>query len=138
MTRRTQLAVLLLESREAPSGLEVPGVVAPPEGEGPALVVGEAGARANTPPVISVFRAIVGPNGQVTFTGRVSDDTPVAGYVVRITGPGVDVTAIVDKDGSFRVTTTVAGAADITVSATTTDSGGLKSSPVYTTFTPTS
>ena len=137
MTRRTLLAVRLLESRDAPSGLEVPGAGAPPEAEGPALVVGEAGARANAPPVISGFRAVVGPNGQVTFSGTVSDDTPVAGYVVRITGPGVDATAIVDKDGTFRVTTTVAGNFAITATATTTDSGGLKSSPVFTTFTPT-
>ena len=137
MTRRPQLAVRLLESRDAPSGLEVPGTGTPPETEVPIIFVGEVGARANKPPVISGFQAVVGPNGQVTFSGKVTDDTPVAGYVVRITGPGVDATAIVDKDGNFRVTTTVAGNVDITVSATTTDSGGLKSSPAYTTFTPT-
>ena len=127
MTRRTRLAVRLLEGRDAPGGLGVPPLV----GDLPGRV------GANTAPVISGFQATVGPNGQVTFTGRVSDDTPVAGYVVRITGPGVDATAIVEKDGTFRVTTTVAGYVDITASATTTDSGGLRSSPVYTTFTPT-
>jgi hypothetical protein len=95
-----------------------------------------AKAATNAAPVISDFRAIVGPNGQVTFTGRVSDDTPVAGYVVRITGPGVDLSAIVQRDGSFSVTTVVTGSTDITVTAQTTDSGGLKSDPVYTTFLP--
>ena len=136
MTRRTQLAVRLLEGREAPSGLEEPPLTG---GTDPALVGDIVGSRigVNAVPVITGFKAVVGPNGQVTFTGKVSDDTPVAGYVVRITGPGVDVTAIVEKDGTFRVTTTVAGNFDVTVSATTTDSGGLKSSPVYTTFTPT-
>lgn len=135
MTRRTQLAVRLFEDRDAPSGVEVPAGVAPVDPPGPAIV-GELGGKANTAPVISGFQATVGPNGQVTFTGRVSDDTPVAGYVVRITGPGVDATAIVERDGTFRVTTTVAGFVDITASATTTDSGGLRSSPVFTTFTP--
>jgi hypothetical protein len=133
MTHRTRLAVRVLEGRDAPSGLDSPPIVAPV----PALVgdvVGKLGA--NSAPVISDFRAVVGPNGQVTFTGRVSDDTPVAGYVVRITGPGVDASAIVERDGTFRVTTTVAGFTAITVSATTTDSGGVRSTPVYTTFTP--
>ena len=132
MTRRTQLAVRLLEGRDAPGGLEVPSV---PTWTEPAIV-GDIAARLNTAPVISGFQAVVGPNGQVTFSGRVTDDTPVAGYVVRITGLGVDASAIVEKDGTFRVTTTVNGAFDITASATTTDSGGLKSSPAYTTFTP--
>ena len=138
MTRRTQLSVRCLESRDAPSGVELPPLLAPTE---PALVGdvvgGRVGIGANKAAVISGFRAVVGPNGQVTFSGTVSDDTPVAGYVVRITGPGVDATAIVERDGTFRVTTTVAGFTDVTVSATTTDSGGLKSNPVYTTFTPT-
>jgi hypothetical protein len=142
MTRRTQLSVRFLEDRTAPSGVDIPPLLSPTE---PALVGDVVGGRigvgigigANAAPVISGFRAIVGPNGQVTFTGKVTDDTAVAGYVVRITGPGVDVTAIVEADGTFRVTTTAAGVSDITVSATTTDSGGLKSSPAYTTFTPT-
>lgn len=138
MTRRTQLSVRYLERRDAPSGVEIPPLLAPTE---PALVGDVVGGRigigANAAPVISDFRAVVGPNGQVTFSGRVTDDTAVAGYVVRITGPGVDAAAIVEADGTFRVTTTAAGVSAITVSATTTDSGGLKSSPVYTTFTPT-
>ena len=134
MTYRTRLAVRLLEGRDAPSGLDSPAI-----GDlGVPALVGDVGGKAgaNSAPVISDFRAVVGPNGQVTFTGRVSDDTAVAGYVVRITGPGVDASAIVERDGTFRVTTTVAGFTGITVSATTTDSGGLRSTPVYTTFTP--
>ena len=130
MTRRTRLSVRLLEERDAPSGLEGPVISGDTTEQ-------RARAAVNAAPVISDFRAVTGPNGTVTFTGRVTDDTPVAGYVVRITGPGVDATAIVEKDGTFRVTTTVAGFTDVTVSATVTDSGGLKSDPVYTTFTPT-
>src|SRR5207248_2612051 len=91
---------------------------------GPADVVGGAKLLANAPPVVSNFRAVVGPNGQVTFTGTVSDDTAVAGYVVRITGPGVDSFAIVGTDGTFRVTTVVTGTTDVTVTATTTDAAG--------------
>jgi hypothetical protein len=134
MTYRTRLAVRLLEGRDAPSGIDTPS---PFGGTEPALL-GDAPGKGgkNAAPVISDFRAVVGPNGAVTFTGRVSDDTPVAGYVVRITGPGVDATAIVERDGTFRVTTTVNGFVAITVSATATDSGGLRSTPVYTTFTP--
>jgi hypothetical protein len=131
MTRRTRLAVHPLESRDAPTGLD-----------GPAIVFGRtdrvpAQAVPNVPPVISNFRAIVGPNGQVTFTGTVTDDTPVAGYVVRITGPGVDTYAIVQRDGTFSTTTVVNAVGSVTMSATTTDSGGATSQPVYTTFTPT-
>jgi len=130
MTRRTRLSVLRLEERDVPSGVEVPPIVGdPPQ-------VDKVGVKANAAPVISDFRAIVGANGQVTFTGKVTDDTAVAGYVVRITGPGVDASAIVLADGTFRVTTVVNGFTPITVSATTTDSGGLKSDPAYTTFTP--
>jgi hypothetical protein len=131
MTRRTRLSVHLLESRDAPTGLNAP-----------ALVFGVASgvavkAAPNTPPVITGFRAIVGPNGQVIFTGTVSDDTPVAGYVVRITGPGVDTYAIVQRDGTFSTTTVVNAVGSVTVSATTTDGAGATSAPVYTTFTPT-
>lgn len=128
MTRRTRLSFHALESRDAPSGLDQLPVIA---GDGPAAKVGQ-----NAAPVISDFRAIVGPNGQVTFTGRVTDDTAVAGYVVRITGPGVDTYAIVDRDGTFRTTTVVTGTVEITVSAQTTDSGGLKSNTASTTFLP--
>ena len=128
MTRRTRLSVHALESRDAPSG---------GGGDGSQLgVPGEVRLAKNAAPVISQFKAVVGPNGQVTFTGKVTDDAPVAGYVVRITGNGVDVTAVVESDGSFRVTTVVNGLADVTVMAQTTDSQGAKSSPVYTTFSP--
>src|SRR5262249_25208650 len=94
------------------------------------------GARRNAAPVISNFRAIVGPNGQVTFVGNVSDDQPVAGYVVHITGPGVDLSATVGGDGTLSVTTVVSGTSDITVRATTTDPFGAQSAPAYATFTP--
>jgi hypothetical protein len=136
MTRRTRLFVTALEARDTPSG---PGdaLAVAPIVTGPIAVIG-GGAKVlvNAPPVISDFRAVVGPNGQVSFTGRVTDDTPVAGYVVRITGPGVDATAIVGSDGTFRVTTFVTGSADVTVSATTTDASGARSDPAYTTFHP--
>ena len=145
MIRRTRLWLQSLEGREVPSGLGDPDLV----GGGTDLIAGETemvpggapgpGApnpAANAAPTISDFRATVGPNGQVTFTGRVSDDTPVSGYVVRITGPGVDASAIVLADGTFSVTTTVAGFTDVTVSAQTTDTSGARSDPVYTTFTP--
>jgi hypothetical protein len=138
MTRRTRLSLRSLEGRDAPGGLgDLDGslIVA-----GPAEVLPVQQApmlAANAPPVISDFRAMAGPNGQVTFTGRVTDDTPVAGYVVRITGPGVDASAIVLADGTFQVTTTVAGFTDITVAAKTIDSAGAPSDPVHTTFTPT-
>src|SRR5262245_1488691 len=130
MTRRTRLSLRALESRDSPGGFDPVPLLAGP-GDGSAVK-----AAMNAAPVISDFRAIVGPNGQVTFTGRVSDDTPVAGYAVRITGPGVDASAIVLRDGTFSVTTVVNGSIDVTVSAHTTDSGGLKSDPAYTTFLP--
>jgi hypothetical protein len=72
----------------------------------------------------------------VTFSGQVSDDQSVGGDVVRITGPGVDVTAIVRDDGTFQVTTTVVGTGAVTVAAQVTDPWGATSDPAYTTFTP--
>jgi hypothetical protein len=131
MTRRTRLSVHLLESRDAPTCLTAPALLFGNFSD-PAVK-----AARNRPPVISDFRAIVGPNGQVTFTGTVSDDTPVAGYVVRIAGPGVDAYAIVQRDGTFSTTTVVNAVGSVTVSATTTDRSGAVSVPVYTTFTPT-
>jgi hypothetical protein len=130
MTRRTRLSLQFLEGRDAPSGLDAP-----------AQLFGQTdgvGVRPgpNKPPAITNFRAIVGPNGQVTFMGTVTDDTPVAGYVVRITGPGVDTYAIIQRDGTFSTTVVVSAVGTVTVSATTTDSGGARSEPVYTTFTP--
>jgi hypothetical protein len=142
--RRARLTLIALETREGPSsltgsdgtdllaqlpgvsptgGAPLPGVIAPPV--------------QNQPPTISGFRAIVGANGRVTFTGTVTDDQPVAGLVVTITGGGVTATAIVADDGTFRVTTTVVGTAPVTVTATTTDAFGATSNPVQTIFTPT-
>jgi hypothetical protein len=132
MTRRTRLSVTPLEARDTPSGFGDSPIIA-----GPVTGVADKVVALNTAPVISNFRAVVGPNGQVTFTGTVSDDTAVAGYVVRITGPGVDSFAIVGSDGTFQVTTVVTGTTDITVSATTTDGSGAKSDPAYTSFLPT-
>jgi hypothetical protein len=138
MIRRTRLVLQRLERRDVPGGVGDTDIIAgwadrvPGQAPGP----GAPNPAANMAPTISDFRATVGPNGQVTFTGRVSDDTPVAGYVVRITGPGVDASAIVLGDGTFSVTTNVAGFTDVTVSAQTTDSSGAQSDRVYTTFTP--
>jgi hypothetical protein len=73
----------------------------------------------------------------VTFTGTVTDDQPVAGLVVVISGGGVTATAIVGDDGTFRVTTTAGGVVPITVTATVTDTLGATSDPAQTTFTPT-
>jgi hypothetical protein len=131
MTRRslTRWAHLVLESFES---RETPGGLIGPIGPGPdrqAVVVNQA-------PSIVDFRAIVGPNGQVTFVGSVTDDQAVAGYVVSITGDGVNVSAVVQSDGTFSVTTQVHANHDITVAATVTDSFGLTSAPAYTTFTP--
>ena len=92
--------------------------------------------RVNQAPSISNFRAIVGPNGQVTFAGTVTDDQAVAGYIVRIVGAGVDTSAIVQNDGTFRVTIEVHAPRNITVAATVTDAFGANGAPAYTTFTP--
>jgi hypothetical protein len=124
-----------LEARDTPSG--VADLMTQPDGDAP--VAGDARRLpGNAAPVISDFRAIVGPNGQVTFTGTVTDDQAVAGYVVRITGNGIDTSAIVQRDGSFSVTTFATGPGDITVSATTTDALGATSDPARTMFTPSS
>jgi hypothetical protein len=136
--RHARLTLVALESREGPSSLtgsggtdlltQLPGV-SPPPGVIAVPVPNQA-------PTISGFRAIVGPGGRVTFTGTVTDDQPVAGLVVTISGGGVTATAIVADDGTFRVTTTVFGTAPVTVTATTTDALGATSAPVQTTFTP--
>jgi hypothetical protein len=126
-SRKTaRLMLESFESREAPSGFIGPA--------GPGL--NRQAIVANQAPTITDFKAIVGPNGQVTFVGTVADDQAVAGYVVRITGDGVDVTAVVQRDGTFSVTTQVYANHDVTVAATVTDSFGLTSAPAYTTFTP--
>jgi hypothetical protein len=127
---RVRLSLVPLESRENPSTVVSPTLLDEPAAQQKAAVV------ANRAPSISDFRATVGPNGEVTFTGRVSDDQSVAGLTVRISGQQVDVTAIVQKDGTFRVTTTVFAPGDVTVTAKVTDWSGLTSDPAYTTFTP--
>ena len=127
--RLIRLTIEPLGSRELPSTLSVTAA--------PGHIGHDGGGRAgNVAPTISDFRAIVGPNGQVTFAGQVADDSPVEGYVVHITGEGVDVSGIVGSDGQFQVTTTVYGSTDITVMAQVTDRDGATSDPVYTTFTP--
>src|SRR5829696_1377238 len=141
-TCRAQLTLVVLESREGPSSLtgstgvdlfgQVPGGA---PGGGP--IPGVDQPFQNKPPVISGFGAIVGPNGRVTFTGKVTDDQPVAGLVVIISGGGVTASAIVGEDGTFRVTTTAGGVVPITVTATVTDTLGATSAPAQTTFTPT-
>ena len=148
MTRRTRLSVHLLESRDAPTGLNAPALVFGVASGVDTLrlsgasVTGLGNTAAFTTATVpsgdgSFGDVAVGPNGQVIFTGTVSDDTPVAGYVVRITGPGVDTYAIVQRDGTFSTTTVVNASGSVTVSATTTDGAGAASAPVYTTFTPT-
>jgi len=135
-TSRRRLAIELLESREAPSSVTgIPGldtVQLPGPVQTPIL----PGPESNQPPVVSDFKAVVGPNHQVTFTGKVTDDQPVAGDLVRITGPGVDVTALVRDDGTFQVTVTVNATGEITVVARATDQAGATSDPAYTTFNP--
>jgi len=137
--RHSRLTLWILDSREAPSNLT--GLPDPIIGQMPSTLPGVPGQPApgpaqNQAPSISDFKAVVGDNGKVTFSGRVTDDQPVAGYVVRITGPGVDVTAVVKADGTFQVTTTVNAPGSVSVAARVTDGFGATSDPVYTTFTP--
>jgi len=135
-TSRPRLAIELLESREAPGSLSgFPGLDYS-QFPSPSTVPGLPGPGVNQPPVVSDFKAIVGPNQQVTLSGKVTDDQPVAGDLVRITGPGIDVTAIVRDDGTFQVTVTVNAAGEVTVAARATDQAGATSDPAYTTFTP--
>ncbi|HKB02228.1 MAG TPA: hypothetical protein VKD90_08415 [Gemmataceae bacterium] len=139
--RRARLVLVALESREGPSTLtglggsdlfgQVPG--GPPPG-GP---TGGDLTAPNLKPIISGFRASVGPNGRVTFTGTVTDDQAVEGMVVRISGSGFSVSATVLADGTFRVTTTVIGSLPTTATAITTDALGATSDEVQTMFTPT-
>jgi len=124
-----------LGNREAPSSL-FGGGFGEPNSAPVAAESRVAVAAQNEAPSIVDFRAIVGRDGQVTFVGRVVDDQAVEGTVVHIVGRGVDVTAVVLRDGTFSVTTTVAASGDITVSATVTDRDGATSNPAYTTFSP--
>ncbi len=129
MTRRIRLTLEALDGRELPGTLVT--------GDGPQTSTQPAAAAQNQKPAISNFQAVVGPNGQVTFSGLVTDDSPVAGYVVHITGDnGINLSAVVQPDGTFQVTTFVSGSSDVTVQATVTDSQGATSDPAYTTFTP--
>lgn len=130
-----RLSLESLGAREAPSTLIGGGFAEP--NLAPFATEERVAIAANQAPTITDFKAVVGPDGQVTLSGRVSDDQAVEGLVVHISGRGVDVTAIVLRDGSFQVTTTVTSKGDVTVSATVTDAEGLTSNPAYTTFAPT-
>lgn len=129
MARRFRLALEPLDNRELPSALFVQA--APARG-----VVAGQNNQLNQPPRITDFKAVVGPNGQVTLSGVVTDDTPVAGYVVQISGDGVNLSATVQANGTFQVTAVVTGTSDVTVMAQVTDSQGATSDPAYTTFMP--
>jgi hypothetical protein len=126
MTRRIRLSIEGLNDRELPSALLLHA--APP--------VGGQVIQNNQAPRITDFKAVVGPNGQVTISGTVTDDQPVAGYAVQISGDGINLAAIVQADGTFQVTAVFTGNSDVTVMAQVTDAQGATSDPVYTTFTP--
>jgi hypothetical protein len=129
MTRRIRLTLEPLDGRELPGTLVT--------SDGPQVGTEPAAAAQNQKPVISNFKAVVGANGVVTFSGLVTDDSPVAGYVVHIIGGnGINLSAVVQSDGTFQVSTFVSGSSDVTVEASVTDSQGATSDPAYTTFTP--
>jgi hypothetical protein len=92
--------------------------------------------QTGTDPVVTSFRAVVGANGAVTFSGTVTDDESLAGCIVRITGPGISTTAVILRDGTFNTTVTVFGTSPITVTAEAIDADGNFSDPAYTSFTP--
>jgi len=74
----------------------------------------------NAAPTVSVS-AIQRPNNAWTFKGSVGDEAP-AGLIVRLSGAGlIGITAVVQSDGSFSVTVTLAPGASGTVFATVTD-----------------
>src|SRR5688572_18763710 len=147
---RARLSVEFLESRDGPTSLSgmnagelltqlpgtpgdplpIPGVPVPGPGPGPAVV-----PAPNQAPSISGFRAVVGPDGQVKFSGWVTDDQAVAGLVVFIRGNGFIATAVVGGDGKFSVATVVSGSGQMTAIATVTDALGATSAPAQTTFT---
>ncbi len=128
--RSVRLAADVLGSREIPAYIS-PGVNVALTAQMQVIA-----AFANHAPAVTDFRAVIGPNGQVTFVGKVTDDQPVAGYVVRISGTGIDLSATVQSDGTFSVTTTVSGPSDNIVTAEVTDGDGAAGDPAYTTFTP--
>jgi hypothetical protein len=84
--------------------------------------------------VITEFKASVGPNGAVTFSGKVIDDKPVAGLSVGIVVGLLGQPAIVDENGNFRTTMTGFTPGAYTATATVTDAQGAKSAPRQTTF----
>ena len=135
-TSRPRLAIELLESREAPGSLTgFPGSTIRSfhrRAQCRAFRDRESTSR----PSSATSRRLSGRIEQVTLTGKVTDDQPVAGDLVRITGPGIDVTAIVRDDGTFQVTVTVNAAGEVTVAARATDQAGATSDPAFTTFTP--
>ena len=110
---------------DAPSGLTAPA----PE-------VGENGVILNAAPTFASFIAQTGPNGEVTFSGSVSDDQVVEGSTVIISGTGFQVSASVLADGTFSTTTTVTGEADILAHAQVTDVHGNASAEALTSFIP--
>lgn len=130
---RLRLVFETLEARENPTALTDPAALLVPA---PVAIVAPLVPVANKAPVISDFRAVVGPNGQVTFSGRVTDDQAVAGDLVMISGEGVLLSAIVAADGTFSASTIVYGTSDVTVTARVTDLLGATSDPAQTTFTP--
>lgn len=127
-----RLVAEVLEHRESPSSsLHLMSTVL----TNPAVLLGLT-QGSNAPAVISEFRAVVGPNGQVTFSGLVTDDQDVTGLIVRIQGTGIDLSAVVGSDGRFQVTTTVSASTDIMVTASVVDALGLAGQSATTIFTP--
>ncbi len=96
-----------------------------PEGE----PIGGGVVTAPTPPEISEFR-VEHTDGVWIFTGRVTDDTSVAGLVIRFGGLLNGSTATVNEQGVFQFTKTFAQGTTGTVTAVTTDADGLTSNQV--------
>jgi len=100
---------------------------------GPATAVASDGQLQSAPANLNLGNAAPtitmtithGPNGAVTFSGKVTDEVP-AGLVVTLTGgPGVAGSAIVLADGSWSTTIILAEGATGTATATVTDWYGL-------------
>ena len=73
----------------------------------------------NPAPVISNFQGTSGPGDMWTFSGSVTDNQPVAGLVVNFGGilEGDNLSATVQADGSFSLTTYLPGLESGTVTA---------------------
>lgn len=97
----------------------------PSSGPTPTPVGGtDSGPAGNVAPTITMT-ITHGPNGIVTFSGKVTDEMP-AGLVVILTGgPGVSGSAIVLADGTWSTTLVLSEGATGTATATVTDWGGL-------------